>query len=540
MWFAGFTLLLLGIMSGSGVEVLAGPPPPAQPSGDIVDTGYAKYRGNRAYPNTVAYLGVPYAEPPLGERRFRAPLPLDIDRVRKETKGQVVDATQYPAPCIQGTTGGGDAGGAGSENCLKVNIYTPSGAGKHSKCYVFGNPASWPFEHWINQSPNVVIVSVYYRLSSLGFLALPELRDPVNGDLNAGFLDQIEALRWVKKHIASFGGDSSRVTIDGNSAGGASVELHMISSFKERLFSQAIAQSVYRTPLPTPEQLVPLFKFYATTAGCGEGTVQEQLACLRRAPVSALAIAQDSATRTTVPSGYFRFIPVVDGKTILDFPTRLITEGKMAAIPLIVGATTNETLGTGSTEVAESLKRFFPSLLDADIAALENAYPAEEYATADLRYQGVLGDVQLKCARSIMATALARKGVGAYTYRYNQRNPTNGGTGVWHASENWMMFKGSNTGVNGTATFTDFSPAEDKFSKELIAYWLSFVRTGNPNAHRQPGSPVWPTYTLGNRARIVLQQAPDGAQSGSSVEKETEREVERCKLVVSQVDRQQN
>lgn len=131
----------------------------------------------------------------------------------------------------------------------------------HGGGYVYGNPASWPFEHWINQSPNVVIVSVYYRLSSLGFLAHPELRDPVNGDLNAGFLDQIEALRWVRKHIKSFGGDPSRVTINGESAGGASVELHMISSFKERLFSQAIAQSVYRTPLPTPEQQVvsPLF-----------------------------------------------------------------------------------------------------------------------------------------------------------------------------------------------------------------------------------------------------------------------------------------
>lgn len=93
---------------------------------------------------------------------------------------------------------------------------------------------------------------------------------------------------------------------------------------------------------------------------------------------------------------------------------------------------------------------------------------------------------------------------------------------------------------NGTATFTDFAPAEDKFSKELIAYWLSFVRTGNPNTHRQPGSPNWPTYTPQNRARIVLTQAPEGAQSGSTVEKEAEKEVERCKLVVSQVDRQQN
>lgn len=73
---------------------------------DIVDTGYAKYQGNRSFPNTVAYLGVPYAEPPLGERRFRAPLPLDKGRVAREANGKVIDVSKNPAFCIQGTTGG--------------------------------------------------------------------------------------------------------------------------------------------------------------------------------------------------------------------------------------------------------------------------------------------------------------------------------------------------------------------------------------------------------------------------------------------------
>jgi carboxylesterase type B len=132
---------------------------------------------------------------------------------------------------------------------LKLTLY-PLSSG-----YVYGNPRNWPFDHWINQNPNVVIVSVYYRLSSFGFLSVPELRDSANGDLNAGFLDQIQALRWVKDNIASFGGDPSKVTINGESAGGASVELHLVARVPgERLFRGAIAQSVYRTPLPTPEQ----------------------------------------------------------------------------------------------------------------------------------------------------------------------------------------------------------------------------------------------------------------------------------------------
>jgi hypothetical protein len=120
--------------------------------------------------------------------------------------------------------------------------------------YIYGNPRNWPFDHWINQSPNVIIVSVYYRLSSFGFLATPAFRDATNGDFNAGFLDQVQALKWVKENIGSFGGDPGMVTIDGESAGGSSVELHLVANEGERLFSQAIAQSVYRTPLPTPEQ----------------------------------------------------------------------------------------------------------------------------------------------------------------------------------------------------------------------------------------------------------------------------------------------
>ena len=124
----------------------------------------------------------------------------------------------------------------------------------HSGAYVFGNPRVWPFDHWVHQSPTVVIVAVYYRLDSFGFLAVPEFAAEDVGDLNVGFWDQIQALRWVQEHIDAFGGDPSRVTINGQSAGGSSVELHMLANQSRGLFSQAIGQSVYRTPLPGPEQ----------------------------------------------------------------------------------------------------------------------------------------------------------------------------------------------------------------------------------------------------------------------------------------------
>lgn len=99
------------------------------------------------------------------------------------------------------------------------------------------------------------MVSVYYRLDSFGFLSHPAFtRSPALGDQNVGFLDQTEALRWIQTHIGAFGGDPTRVTINGQSAGGSSTELHLVAPRNEGLFSKAIAQSVYRTPLPTPEQ----------------------------------------------------------------------------------------------------------------------------------------------------------------------------------------------------------------------------------------------------------------------------------------------
>lgn len=125
---------------------------------------------------------------------------------------------------------------------------------QHCLGYFFGNPANWPFDHWINQSPNVVIVSVYYRLMSLGFLAHGAFAsDKSLGDLNTGFLDQREALRWVQKHISAFGGDPKKVTINGESAGGGSVQLHLVAKNEDGLFQAAIAQSVYRHPVQDPK-----------------------------------------------------------------------------------------------------------------------------------------------------------------------------------------------------------------------------------------------------------------------------------------------
>ncbi|KXN83802.1 Acetylcholinesterase [Leucoagaricus sp. SymC.cos] len=522
---------------------------------NIVDLGYAKYLGNRTttWPNTVSYLGLPYAEPPLGDRRYRAPLPLDLERVMRETQGKVVDARSYPNFCIVGDQFPGDHGGAGSEDCLKVNVYTPVGVKTSAKLpvlvyihgggYIRGNPASWPFEHWIQQSPNVVIVSVYYRLSSFGFLATPEFSSGKLGDLNAGFLDQIEALRWVQEHISKFGGDPNKVTIDGHSAGGSSMELHLTANrARENLFRGAIAQSVFRTPLPTPEQQQPLFDLFVQKAGCGSGALSDKMACLRSASISTLAIAQDDAT-ATLP-GYNLFHVVVDKKILTDFPTKLIDEGIFRRVPLIVGATTNETLADNGTSIAEAAQIYFPSLSDKSVNALEEAYPSSDFVSEDLRQQTATGDPSVRCARTIMASAWNEAHVNTWTYRFNQPDPSLGKITTEHGAENYMMFRGTQLGANGTTGFLTLNPSEIAFSEELIAYWLSFVRTQDPNTHKLARAPAWSSYSVEKRNRIVLNEAPEGADintvSGSHAEIESQEEADRCSLIASLVGEMQN
>ncbi|KAJ7211342.1 Carboxylesterase, partial [Mycena pura] len=108
--------------------------------------------------------------------------------------------------------------------------------------YIYCNPANWPFDSWVHQSPNIVIVSAYYRLDMFGFLFTPEFVDPELGDFNVGFRDQTQALGWVCTHI---GGDPGAVTINSESAGGSSVELHTTANVGRDLFKATIAQSAY-------------------------------------------------------------------------------------------------------------------------------------------------------------------------------------------------------------------------------------------------------------------------------------------------------
>ena len=185
----------------------------------------------------------------------------------------------------------------------------------HGGGYTFGNPRNWPFEHWVHQVPHVVIVSVYYRLDSLGFLSHSAfLEEPTLGDHNVGFLDQTEALRWVQRHVEAFGGDPRRVTMYvpfpafcalclkqvifsswGESAGAISVALHMLTNDgnTEDLFHGAFMQS--GAPIPVGDISHGQAEYDALVNKTSCGGEQDTLACLRDVAFDVLMNAVDSS-----------------------------------------------------------------------------------------------------------------------------------------------------------------------------------------------------------------------------------------------------
>ncbi|KAG9128047.1 hypothetical protein FRC07_005914 [Ceratobasidium sp. 392] len=288
--------------------------PDLAPSSPIVNLGFASYRGllNDTVPDVVSWLAVPYARPP---RRFRAPQALD-ETLREH---EVEDKQVYPEPCIQGWSswmGLDDRGGAGTEDCLVVNVYAPKTYTNvssypvlvyiHGGGYYQGNPRTWPFDNWVQRSSTpFVAVSIYYRLSALGFLAAPDQpRKSVHAGsdpellLNAGIHDQRLALKWIQKHIYAFGGDPGRVTIMGQSAGGGSVSHHLVLKTEdptERLFHRAILQSWYRIPVPYPIDRKAAWNHITKSVGCSgwSWSTQRTLECLRQVDAVKLMQAAD-------------------------------------------------------------------------------------------------------------------------------------------------------------------------------------------------------------------------------------------------------
>jgi para-nitrobenzyl esterase len=451
------------------------------------------------------YFGIPYAAPPVGKLRWRAPAPV-------VPWSGVRDATQTPPTCLQHDEGWnhGDAL-AGAEDCLTLSIHAPS-----------HKPGErLPVMFWIHGGSNLagsgagtarslitqrglVLVSIEYRLGVFGFLAASELsaesRAHVSG--NYALLDQVAALRWVSRNIARFGGDPGNVTIAGQSAGGYDVAVLLLTPLARGLFHKAIAQSpapLLQPPSPTlaeaervGAQFPALLKVPAGQAG---------LQALRALPAGAILAAQDRV----VPPGDPRAPPfgqaIVDGHLLPRSPARMLAEGTQAQVPLLIGSNRQE---FGLADAAGTARDFLQREFGARAPRLLQAYglsgaadPAPDPELGNIGMQ-VATDVVFRCPASELAAlqAKALPGVWRYQFGFGARGSN---LPPAHSAELGYEFDAAPEG----ASYTRWPPVQ--------AYWANFVRAGDPNG---PGLPRWPA--LGPQ-RHYLDFTPRGLAMGQDL-----------------------
>ncbi|CAE6422459.1 unnamed protein product [Rhizoctonia solani] len=521
------------------------------PLGPVIDLGYTAYAGNSTSPtgqlnSTVTFFGgIRYVQPPLGALRFREPKNLDETYNPNRT---VVDARTWGPICVQQPA----KEGLGVEDCLSLNIWKPTSAKAGAKLPVIfyihgggfyaGSSPDFPMYDWVAQDQNVVAVSINYRLNLFGFLDGTAVR--VDGTPNAGLLDQRAALLWIKRHISAFGGEPDEVTISGESAGGASVLLQA-TAWGGKVpvpFKRAIAQSIGLYTLPLDHEIEGVFENVTSAAGCPtSGT--EAMACLRAAPLSTLIKSINNVRNNFLA-------PTIDGPNgfLPDLPSRLIAQGKFRrGIDVIAGHTTNDGRNFAGNpknvntdnDVRNAVTNRYRHVTSTTLDKVMQLYPSPNKSGSPFvdnydRAWTIMQDIIMGCMDEHWVNATLRTGrQNAYSYRFNVPNPVdfaaNPWRGVGHTSDVYYMFNGATGG-----TFHPYNITEVSVSQEIIQYWTSFSRSGNPSTFKRAYSPVWPNYAENTRVVMSEDVGGNGNSTASSVEAVLSFEQQHCQFWMSQ------
>ena len=452
----------------------------------VVRTLAGSVRGLVA-PGYLSFRGIPYAAPPTGEQRFRPPQPVaHWDGVRDASK---------PGPrCIQDTSVDPGIGSGDSEDCLSVNVFSPTGASArpvmvwiHGGAFVNGSGNLYD-AHRLAVQGDIVVVTLNYRLGALGFLAHPALGPPGN----YGLADQQAALRWVRDNIGGFGGDPSKVTIAGESAGAMSVCDHLVAPGSAGLFRAAIIQSGPCQAQVGTASAQQTSLTYATWSGCPDPAVAA--ACLRALP----------AAKLEKPPWYFHIGddglsgPVTGTRELPVDPVIAFGNGNPARVPVLIGTNHDEFTLFAATEYlkhnrAPSAAEYpgeLAATFGADAASIGRRYPLDKYGgSVPLAYSAAVTDGVFACVADRMAEDLA-PAAPVYAYEFNDRNAPAPELfrhlpfpiGASHALEVRYLFD-----VAGAAPM---DPAQERLSDVMIGYWSQFVSTGVPT---RVGLTEWPT-----------------------------------------------
>jgi para-nitrobenzyl esterase len=483
---------------------------------DVVITDKGPVRGIET-PTMFKFLGIPYADAPVGVLRWHPPQP----HLRWITP---LNATHFANHCPQlASLAGGEA--SVTEDCLFLNVYTPTRreAGGHPvMVWIHGHALSGGESD--NYDPiklvgdgDVIVVTINYRLGVLGFLTHPALTaESPGGSGNYGLMDQQFALSWVQRNIAHFGGNPDNVTIFGGSAGGLSVHSHLASPMAAGLFHKAIVESgASSLTQPTLAVAEASGTAFANLAGCSSQTA----VCLRALPVTTILANQ----ATVFPNG---FVPTVDGKVLAQSVGAAFASGQFNRVPVIEGSNHDEArFFVGLAELVNGTPLTAADYIPAIVAtlgvslpvatSLASFYPLAAYpppSTAPSIALGALGtDAIFACNARLVSKLMARY-VPIFQYEFNDPNPPlnhaplSFPAGAYHTSEVQYLFDLSALG------FPELSTAQGKLSDAMVGYWTSFARTGNPNSRRRGrAAPLWPPYGASDQFQSLNEPAPAAA-----------------------------
>jgi para-nitrobenzyl esterase len=443
------------------------------------------------------FRAIPYALPPLGERRWRPPAPMPRWTGVRTAQAMGVACMQPPmaaGPYDRGKT-------PMSEDCLTLDVTAPVNARKapvmvwiHGGTLIWGSGHSKMYDGAAFAKRGVVLVSINYRLGVLGYLAHPELSKESSDDTsgNYGLLDQIQALRWVRDNVAAFGGDPGNITIFGESAGALSTELLLASPKARGAFDKAIVESGY------------LFTMPELRAKQGEEFSAEAIglwltAQLKAPDVAALRamdaqrLVDASATAGYAPNG------TVDGKVLKRQLVDTFDHGEQATVPLMAGFNSGEIrtlrflappIPASPAAYADEIKERYRDLAD-DYLRL---YPA----SGDLAQRGLdsTRDAVFGWTSERLVRKQASLGQPAFLYYFSHSYPSADAAGLtgFHASEVPFVF-GTITETPPAWPAIPDTAAERHLSDAMLDYWTSFARSGKPTSER---GPAWSAFGAGS------------------------------------------
>jgi para-nitrobenzyl esterase len=475
----------------------------AGPLGLEVETDLGRVRGDDR-DEVHAYLGIPYASPPIGELRFEPPAP---HPGWSETR----DATAIGPECPQAM----GMGVSGDEDCLTLNVWAPVAPAAprpvmfwiHGGAFTGGTGGLGTYDGTsLARTGDLVVVTINYRLGALGFLARESLASAEDGIGNYGIQDQIAALEWVSRNIARFGGDPDRVTIFGESAGGMSVCSLLGAPRADRLYSAAIIQSGggcdgYEDPRASSAgrpSLVERHSAIVEAVGCG--TAADEAACLRGVTVPALVGATGDATAigTSLPASLL-YVPNVDGVTLAEEPFARIAGGRRT-VPIMIGSNADEafifTLGDFILTWAQFETRV-RELVGTSADAVIAAYPRADFMGPKEAYNALVSDVGFICP-TLGLTLAASDDQPVFLYHYTHvMNGFLGTGGALHAAELPFVF-GNFPG--------SYTPDADDLvvSAAMQRAWTSFARDHAPDY-----DPSWPRSSSASLAIAIMEDPSD-------------------------------